>query len=40
MTVVGYLKAHPNRIGMTIGFFLLLVIAIFIVLYQHAPPPP
>jgi hypothetical protein len=37
MTVVSYLKKHPNRIGMTIGFILLLFIAIYIILYQRPP---
>ena len=35
MTLLSHLKAHPNRIGITIGLILLAIIVVYIVLYQR-----
>ncbi|MGA2461256.1 MAG: hypothetical protein ABSF82_07545 [Candidatus Bathyarchaeia archaeon] len=37
MTLLSQLKGHPNRIGMTIGFVILLFIIVYVVLHQRAP---
>jgi hypothetical protein len=37
MTVLSYLKAHPNRIGITIGLILLAYIVVTIVLSKGSP---